>query len=70
MSAIGSGGSLSYLVGYKLHIFYESADFVVLDKLGNDLDIEYLIVGGGGAGGQGLFNGAGGGAGGQVVSGI
>lgn len=34
MTATGSGVSLSYLVGYKLHIFYTDEDFVVLDKLG------------------------------------
>ena len=46
-SATATGGTITESGGYRIHTFTSSGDFVVS---GGSLDVEYLIVAGGGAG--------------------
>ena len=61
-----TGGTITDVGGYRIHMFTSSGDFVVS---GGNLDVEYLVVAGGGGGGANSIGGAGGGgAGGRLTT--
>ena len=58
---VATGGQVTEVGGYKLHIFTSSSDFVVYDGF---KQLEVFLVAGGGGGGSGTTHGQGGGGGG------
>jgi len=63
LEALVSGGTITEIDGYTVHTFTSSASFEILWSKG-DLNIEYLVIAGGGSGGGGNGGQGGGGAGG------
>jgi hypothetical protein len=59
---LATGGSITDLNGYRIHIFNSSATFNALSPL----NVEYLIVAGGGSAGSATYHSGGGGAGGVL----
>jgi hypothetical protein len=60
---VASGGTITDIDGYRIHVFTGNGTFTVSQASPNSL-VDYLIVGGGGGGGVGNANEAGGGGGG------
>ena len=58
---VATGGQVTEVGGYKLHIFTSSSDFVIYDGF---KQLEVFLVGAGGGGGSGVAYGQGGGGGG------
>jgi len=62
---VASGGTVTYSDGYLIHTFLSSGTFTVAQAV----DVEYLVVAGGGSGGAGIYAGDGGGGAGGMRTG-
>ena len=67
--ATATGGTISYYNGKTIHTFTSSGTFETGIRW-NSATVEYVVIGGGGAGGEFTFRGAGGGAGGYRTGSI